>query len=92
MERVGPRESQAIGKTEGLEMSVHCAFQDFVMEEGNSEKLKQFLITGRVKIEEWDEHAFSQLEKELVKGEASLHLDGQGTAVRLRGKDRGVQH
>jgi len=64
-------------------MSVHCAFQDFVMEEGNSEKLKQFLITGGVKIEEWDEHVFSQLEKELLKGEASLHLDGQGTAVRV---------
>jgi hypothetical protein len=64
-------------------MSAHCAFQDFVMEEGNSEKLKQFLITGRVKIEGWDENAFSQLEKELLKGEASLHLDGQGTAVRV---------
>jgi hypothetical protein len=62
---------------------MQCAFQTFVMEEGGSEKLHDFLHTGGVKTETWAADALGQLEKELLKGEASLHLDGEGSAVRV---------
>lgn len=57
--------------------------ENFVVEEGNREKLKKFLTSGGVKLEGWNENSFVQLEKELLKGEASLHKDGEGNAVRV---------
>ena len=57
--------------------------EDFVVEEGNREKLKNFLAAGGVKLEGWNENSFVQLERELLNGEASLHTDVERNAVRV---------
>ena len=61
------------------------AFQTWAPEGdgGNSEKLAEWLLAGGCDVEKWEPNALNQLEKEITKGEASLHRDGQGQAVRV---------